>query len=57
VPDDDLAELLAAQLLFLESALDLLDVEQAAVDQQRAEVLQGRWAASTPLVSSFGGET
>jgi D-tyrosyl-tRNA(Tyr) deacylase len=41
VPDDDLAELLAAQLLFLESALDLLDVEQAAVDQQRTEVLPG----------------
>ena len=41
MPDDDLAELLAAQLLVLERALDLLDVEQAAVDQQRAEVLPG----------------
>jgi D-tyrosyl-tRNA(Tyr) deacylase len=41
VPDDDLAEPLAGQLLFLEGALDLLDVEQAAVDEQRAEVLPG----------------
>ena len=41
VRDDDLAEPLAGQLLLLERALDLLDAEQAAVDQQRAEVLPG----------------
>jgi hypothetical protein len=39
VRDDDLAEPLAGQLLLLEGLLDLLHVEQAAVDQQRAEVL------------------
>jgi hypothetical protein len=34
VADDDLAEPLAGQLLLLEGALDLVDREQAAVDQQ-----------------------
>jgi hypothetical protein len=36
VPDDDLAEPLAGELLLLEGALDLLHVEQALVNQQRA---------------------
>jgi hypothetical protein len=34
VPDDDLAEPLARQLLLLEGLLDLVDREQALVDQQ-----------------------
>ena len=41
VPDDDLPEPLAGQLLLLEGALDLLHGQEAAIDQQRAEVLPG----------------
>ena len=42
MPDDDLAEPLAGELLLLEGLLDLVHGQQAAVDQQRAEVLPGQ---------------
>jgi len=42
VADGDLAEAAAGQALFLERLLDLINVEQAPVDQQGAEVLPGK---------------